>query len=229
MFKGLRVATRTTLKFCINSFTLILPRPVTSRSAISGMFFNYMAELISDGELSIRLMRDELDDYQVMAKWLSDPRVLEFYEGRDHAMPLDQIQAEYAPHIRGEDDVAPCLIILESAPIGYLQFYRVGEDSRNSYGLAADYDLESVYGIDQFIGEVSCWNRGLGTRSVLLLLRYLFQTKGARRVILDPHVTNLRAIRCYEKCGFRKVKILRAHEMHEGVLRDVWLMEASSV
>jgi aminoglycoside 6'-N-acetyltransferase len=187
-----------------------------------------MTELISDGELHIRLMRDELGDYQAMAKWLSDPRVLEFYDGRDHAMPLDQIQAEYAPYIRGEDDVTPCLIMLQSEPIGYIQFYRVGEDSRNAYELPADYDLESVYGIDQFIGEVWCWNRGLGTRSISLLLRYLFQTKGARKAILDPHVTNLRAIRCYEKCGFWKVKILRAHEMHEGVLRDAWLMETEN-
>ena len=171
-----------------------------------------MTELISDGELSIRLMRDELSDYQVMAKWLSDPRVLNL--GRDHAMPLDQIQAEFAP----PDDAR-----------GYIQFYLVGEESRNSYGLPADYDLESVYGIDQFIGEVSCWNSGLGTRSISLLLRYLFQTNGARRVILDPQVTNLRAIRCYEKCGFRKVKILQAHEMHEGTLRDAWLMETSSI
>jgi aminoglycoside 6'-N-acetyltransferase len=188
-----------------------------------------MPELISDADLSIRLMRDELADYQVMAKWLSDARVLEFYEGRDQALSLEQIRSEYAPRIHGEEDVTPCLIILQSAPIGYIQFYLVGEESRNSYGLLADYDLESVYGIDQFIGEVSCWNRGLGTRSVSLLLRYLFQTKGARKAILDPHMTNLRAIRCYEKCGFRKVKILPAHELHEGVLRDAWLMEATSV
>ncbi len=119
--------------------------------------------------------------------------------------------------------------MLQTAAIGYIQFYRVGEDSRNSYELPADYDLESVYGIDQFIGEVSCWNHGLGTRSVSLVLRYLFQTKGAGKVHLDPQVTNLRAIRCYEKCGFRKVKILQAHEMHEGVLRDAWLMEVSAV
>jgi aminoglycoside 6'-N-acetyltransferase len=187
-----------------------------------------MTELISDGELAIRLMRDELGDYQVMAKWLSDARVLEFYEGRDHALSLEQIQSEYLPRIRGEEDVTPCLMMLQSAPIGYIQFYLVGEESRNSYGLANDYDLESVYGIDQFIGEVACWNRGLGTRAITQLLRYLFPSKGARKAILDPHVTNLRAIRCYEKCGFRKVKILQAHEMHEGVLRDAWLMEAGS-
>jgi aminoglycoside 6'-N-acetyltransferase len=188
-----------------------------------------MRVLISDGEVAIRLMRDELGDYEVMSKWLSDPRVLEFYEGRDHPMALQQIQAEYAPYIRGEEDLTPCVIMLQSAAIGYMQFYLVGEESRNSYGLAADECLEAVYGIDQFIGEVSCWNRGLGRRSISLLLEYLFQTKGARKVILDPHVTNLRAIRCYEKCGFRKVKVLAAHELHEGVLRDAWLMEASSV
>jgi len=175
-----------------------------------------MSVLISDAEVSIRLMRNELGDYQVMSKWLSDPRVLEFYEGRDHPLALEQIQSEYARCIRGEEDVTPCLIMLQSVPIGYMQFYLVGEESRNSYGLPADECLKAVYGIDQFIGEVSCWNRGLGTRSISLLLRYLFQTKSARKVILDPHVTNLRAIRCYEKCGFRRVKVLAAHELHEG-------------
>jgi len=174
-------------------------------------------------------MRDEPGDYQVMSKWLSDPRVLEFHEGRDHPLALEQIESEYAPRLHDEEDVTPCLIILQSAPIGYMQFYLVGEESRNSYGLRADECLEAVYGIDQFIGEISCWNRGLGTRSILLLLRYLFQAKGARNAILDPHITNLRAIRCYEKCGFRRVKVLAAHELHEGILRDAWLMEASSV
>jgi len=202
----------------------LLPDP---KSLLS--FSIRMSVLISDAEVSIRLMRNELGDYQVMSKWLSDPRVLEFYEGRDHPLALEQIQSEYARCIRGEEDVTPCLIMLQSVPIGYMQFYLVGEESRNSYGLPADECLKAVYGIDQFIGEVSCWNRGLGTRSISLLLRYLFQTKSARKVILDPHVTNLRAIRCYEKCGFRRVKVLAAHELHEGVLRDAWLMEASSV
>ena len=98
-------------------------------------------------------MRDEPGDYQAMSKWLSDPRVLEFHEGRDHPLALEQIESEYAPRIRGEEDVTPCLIILQSVPIGYMQFYLVGEESRNSYGLPADECLEAVYGIDQFIGE----------------------------------------------------------------------------
>ena len=177
-----------------------------------------MSVLISDAEVAIRLMRDELGDYQVMSKWLSDPRVLEFYEGRDHPLALEQIESEYAPRIRGEEDVTPCLIILQSVPIGYMQFYLVGEESRNSYG--GGIRNRSVHWRN-FVLESRLGH--------LLLLRYLFQAKGARNAILDPHITNLRAIRCYEKCGFRRVKVLAAHELHEGILRDAWLTEASFV
>jgi len=47
-----------------------------------------------------------------------------------------------------------------------------------------------------------------------------FRVKRARKVVLDPHVTKPRAIRCYEKWGFRKVKLLPRHELHEGERRD---------
>jgi aminoglycoside 6'-N-acetyltransferase len=42
---------------------------------------------------------------------------------------------------------------------------------------------------------------------------------------MDPRVSNERAIHCYEKCGFQKVKVLKEHELHEGVLEDCWMME----
>ncbi len=43
--------------------------------------------LIQDDALAIRRMRDDEQDYEVMAKWLSDERVLEFYAGRDNPFP----------------------------------------------------------------------------------------------------------------------------------------------
>ena len=50
-------------------------------------------------------------------------------------------------------------------------------------------------------------------------------TGDARRVILDPHQNNPRAVRAYQKAGFRIIKPLPAHELHEGVMEDCWLME----
>jgi hypothetical protein len=37
-----------------------------------------MPDLIRERDLAIRLMRDDLADYEIMSKWLTDPRVLEF-------------------------------------------------------------------------------------------------------------------------------------------------------
>ena len=51
----------------------------------------------------------------------------------------------------------------------------------------------------------------------------LFFALVPRRVI-DPHVDNPRAIRAYEKAGFRKQRVLKEHEFHEGRWHDAWLM-----
>lgn len=53
----------------------------------------------------------------------------------------------------------------------------------------------------------------------------LIAHRRAERVVIDPEAWNERAIRSYEKAGFVKVRHLPGHEMHEGVLRDAWLME----
>ncbi len=174
--------------------------------------------LIERDELAIRRMRDELPDYQLMAKWLTDERVLEYYEGRDNPFPLDRVIAKYSPRVLSAESVTPCLILYAGVPIGYMQYDPTAKEA---------YDLDddvNVFGTDLFIGEPDCWNKGIGTRAVLLLLNYLFDELHAARVVLDPEAWNTRAIRCYEKCGFKKVKLLPKHELHEGECRDSWLM-----
>ena len=81
-----------------------------------------------------------------------------------------------------------------------------------------------VFGMDQFLGEPGLWGKGIGRKFIRLILKHLFEDCGAEAVVLDPHADNLRAIRCYEACGFRKETFLPAHELHEGKMRDCWLM-----
>lgn len=45
------------------------------------------------------------------------------------------------------------------------------------------------------------------------------------KIVMDPQAWNERALRVYEKGGFVKKKYLEKHEMHEGELRDCWLIE----
>lgn len=170
---------------------------------------------LQDGALTIRPLR--VGDADIMLKWLTDPRVLEFYEGRDVHFTPETIREDFF-----DDELFRCIIEWEGKPAGYLQYYPVDAEGRAEYGFTGPETC--LWAADQFLGEPSLWGKGLGRRFLRLLLRYLFEEEGAKAVLLDPHADNERAIRCYEACGFRKEKLLPAHELHEGTMRDCWLM-----
>jgi aminoglycoside 6'-N-acetyltransferase len=162
------------------------------------------------------------DDKILLTKWLSNPDILQYYEGRDNAFDLEKVKREF---FEDEEGVTRNLIEFEEMPIGYVQFYEIDDDERKLYGYADSKEI--IYGMDQFIGESAYWNKGIGTKLISSVTAYLIRQKGADRLVMDPQTWNERAIRCYEKCGFEKVKLLPKREFHEGEYRDCWLMEYS--
>lgn len=50
------------------------------------------------------------------------------------------------------------------------------------------------------------FGKGIGTRMVKLFVKYIAQRTEAKMVILDTATNNHRAIACYEKVGFTKVR-----------------------
>lgn len=156
-----------------------------------------------------------------MARWLSDARVLEFYEGRDNPFDYAKVVDTFAERARGTEKIEPYFILYDGVPIGYIQYYELTDEERTAYPFGAD---DRVHGIDTFIGEPERWNRGLGGQALSLVLDRLFREHGATHVVVAPTSLNQRAIRAYEKLGFRKIELLPEHELHEGVYRDVWLM-----
>lgn len=175
---------------------------------------------VTDGSLTIRPLTGSEGDLAAMARWLSDPRVLEFYEGRDNPHDVERVRQVFLTEMAEKGQMA-CIVELDGTPIGYLQFYLVDCEELAELGLEP---TPGVFGLDQFIGEPGLWGQGVGRRMIRLILGYLFDEEAADRVILDPVVTNLRAIRCYEACGFERIAVLPEHEMHEGKARDVQLM-----
>ncbi len=80
-------------------------------------------------------------------------------------------------------------------------------------------------GIDLFLGA-TYHGRGLGTDAVRTMARHLVDDLGHRRLVIDPAAHNERAIRCYEKVGFRRVGIMREYWLdREGVWRDGMLLD----
>ena len=76
--------------------------------------------------------------------------------------------------------------------------------------------------------SATAWqDQGLGTDTVRVLARYLVHERGHHRVVIDPAADNHRAVRCYEKVGFRPVGVMRRYERgadgtwHDGLLMDL--------
>ena len=122
----------------------------------------------------------------------------------------------------------------EISPAGYYFSIRtLAEDKLiGELGL----DVVSWSGRDAFvglgIGEPEYWSKGYGTDVMNVLLRFAFTEINLQRVTLTVFEYNPRAIRSYEKAGFRHEGHLRNYlnregrrwnEMYMGILREEWI------
>lgn len=88
---------------------------------------------------------------------------------------------------------------------------------------------EAGFGI--FIGAKEEWDKGHGTEATALMVRHGFQTLSLNRIWLRAFADNDRAIKVYERVGFRKEGVFRQSRYREGryvdeiamaILRQEW-------
>lgn len=60
-----------------------------------------------------------------------------------------------------------------------------------------------------YIGEEKLWSKGYGSEALSIFIDYIFKVKGFNTIYLRVYENNKRAMRCYEKCGFKKMGILK--------------------
>lgn len=132
------------------------------------------------------------EDFPLMLKWLTTPHVKEWWD--DGEDTLEKVALHY-----GREKGIGRFILLDEADgterkIGYFQYYKTTDD---------------VIGIDQFIGETDYLNRGVGTEAIKLFIKFIADKYQPEKIILDPSPANKRAIKCYEKVGFRHFKTIK--------------------
>ena len=113
-----------------------------------------------------------------------------------------------------DDEVVGFAIEAEGMMVGFIQY---SEESEPDYRHAS---------IDVSI-DGDLLGRGYGSDAVRALARYLIDSCGHHRITIDPAAANARAIRAYEKVGFKPVGVMRAYERgpdrtwHDGLLMDL--------
>lgn len=80
------------------------------------------------------------------------------------------------------------------------------------------------WGVDIFLGEPDHLDRGIGSRAVSLIYRYLIEERSAIGVGLVVARDNLRAQRAYEKAGLVRVSEVLDTDTREGRRIPSYLM-----
>jgi aminoglycoside 6'-N-acetyltransferase len=130
------------------------------------------------------------DDLPLLAGWLAEPHVREWWGEPDEALAeLKQVMTE--------ESVEPLIVEFKGQPIAYMQSYDPHLEDDHPY---ADQPFGTL-GLDITIGPPEMLGTGHGSAILKEFAEVLFE-EGAPRLIIDPHPTNARAIRAYEKAGF---------------------------
>ncbi len=156
---------------------------------------------------AVRLRPATLADVAAFTAILSDPTVHPWWQAADPAADARELADR-------DDEVAVWAIAADGTVVGMIQAH---EESEPRYRHA---------GID-IVLAARAQDRGLGSDAVRTVARWLIQTRGHHRLTIDPAASNARAIRAYERVGFRPVGILRRYEgdldgsWHDGLLMDL--------
>ena len=156
-------------------------------------------------------------DTELFKKWDNDLDVILQASMNGHSTPATLI---YQDPARAKEMLKHMFVIVEAQadhPIGWCSlFVRIPENRRAMLAI--------------MIGEKEYWGRGYGQEAVALLLDYGFSILNLNSVELGVFAFNERAIRCYERVGFRRVGMTRESrivggEKHDTVLMDILASE----
>lgn len=135
----------------------------------------------------------EAEDLPMLGGWLRQPHMRQWWGDPDKGV---------AEIEEAMDDIAtePLIVEFNGKPIAYLQAYDPHLEDDHPY---ADQPTGTL-GLDISIGEAELIGKGHGGAILAQFAADLFQ-EGAPRLLIDPHPDNARAIRAYEKAGFRHI------------------------
>jgi len=141
------------------------------------------------------------DDLPLMRSWLETPHVAEWWG--EPETELGYIR----DMIEGRDTTRPFIFSVDGEAAGYIQFWFVGHH-QNATWIAdhpwlAELPSETV-GVDLSIGDPNMLGQGVGSGVLRAFVERLLKD-GHRIIIIDPDPANRRAVRAYEKAGFRPV------------------------
>lgn len=167
--------------------------------------------MIDEDKISFKNLQS--DNLLLLYNWLNEPFVKEWY-GRDEKSDLESVTKKYTPRIEGKDPTHCFIVSYETIPFGYIQTYKLSDYP--DFVQHLDVDPETIAGIDLFIGNMDFVGKGLGGAMLKKFLKeVVFTQDDINACIIDPEPKNIRAIKSYEKAGFKYLKTIQVPKEKE--------------
>ncbi len=169
-----------------------------------------MKPTLRGSRIVLRPVRE--DDLSRLLEILREPEVARHWSEPDDE--FDRHELLSGDDVEGAERITTFVITMNGETIGWIGGW---ENLHRDYRHA---------GIDLFV-SAKHQGKGLGSEAVRLACRFLFEDRGHHRITTDPAADNARAIRAYERVGFRRVGLMRRYErgadgrFHDGVLLDL--------
>ena len=168
----------------------------------------YFKKLLGD---RIYLSPRNIEDVEKFTEWMNDFEVTD-YTGRSGEIMSFQGEKKYL-----EENLNPeatfSIITLD------------GDKLIGTVGLEKINHLHRTATLGIFIGDKEYLSKGYGTEAIRLLLDYGFNYMNLHSVRLSLMSFNQRALKCYQKCGFKETGRIRENKFINGNYYDTICMD----
>jgi len=153
----------------------------------------------------------DVEDIDNFVAWLNDEEVRQYLS---MSLPFNKTrEKEFIDGLYKDDRNIILGIVLkeDNSLIGNIGLHKISSIHRNAE-------------IGIFIGDKRQWSKGYGTEALKLLIKYGFDQLNLHRIYLTVFDFNTRAMKAYEKVGFKKEGVYREHHYTNGKYCDVHFM-----
>ena len=158
----------------------------------------------------------ERRDLQRSLLWLTDPMINKYLSQNFKDLTEEQEEKWFSYIQDSETDIVFAILEKDSSNhIGNCSLNKI--DHRNG---------KCELGI--VIGDKDYLNKGFGSDAVDILINFAVENLDIPIVRLNVYVYNQRAIKVYEKCGFKLIKVLKKDHLYDGKYWDTLIMEYDS-
>lgn len=151
----------------------------------------------------------EINDAPLIQEWHNDPELRRLGSGGGLPVTCEKEEQDIKSACNSNDEAYLMIVKKrDNKAIGFIRFNYIDSISKNVW-------------LRMIIGDKKAWGRGYASEALQSVLKWLFYEQNIHRITLETYATNIRALKFFEKIGFKKEGVLREAHYADGKYYDI--------